>query len=306
MEWVDPLLASGVRFMTLILLAALGGVVTSWTRDLNVGLEGGMLFGAFLSVVIAYRTGSVAIALGVTMLLGIVSGLVFGLLITALRVNVFVAGFVLNIFAAGGTVYLLRTLFGVKGTFSDPSIPSMPRVTLPVIDQLPVLGPLLSGHTVLTYVGWALVAFMLVVARSSVVARHLRVAGENPMALATAGVSVARMRVLAQVWCFALCALGGAQLSLGQLTLFTEGMTSGLGFVALAVVIFSQGRVLLLAVMSFVFGLSTAVSVQIDTTLLPPQFSQMLPYVVALVGLIVLSRSRTESPLRIARPVLDE
>jgi simple sugar transport system permease protein len=151
-----------------------------------------------------------------------------------------------------------------------------------------------------------LVAATFLIARHSVIARHLKVAGEHPQALTTAGVSVPTMRVIAQVWCFALCALAGAQLSLGQLTLFTEGMTSGLGFVALAVVIFSQGRVMLLAGMSFVFGLSTAVSVQVDSSIMPPQFAQMLPYVVALLGLIVLSRSATASPLRIARPVLND
>lgn len=306
MELIEPLLSSGVRFTTLILLAALGGILTSWTQDLNVGLEGGMLFGAFLSVVIAYWTGSVLIALIVTVLLGVVSGLVFGVLITLFRVNVFVAGFVLNIFAAGGTVYLLRTLFGVKGTFSDPSIPSMARLRIPVVDGVPLLGAILSGHTALTYVSWALVAVTFVVARRSVIARHLRVAGEHPKALATAGVSVTAVRILAQVWCFALCALAGAQLSLGQLTLFTEGMTSGLGFVALAVVIFSRGGVLLLTGVSFLFGVSTAVSVQVDTSVIPPQFAQMLPYVVALVGLIVLARSSSTSQLRIARPVLNE
>ncbi len=306
MEWIEPLLSSGVRFTTLILLAALGGVLTSWTQDLNVGLEGGMLFGAFLSVVIAYRTGSVLTALTVTVLLGMLSGLAFGIIITVLRVNVFVAGFVLNIFAAGGTVYLLRTLFGVKGTFSDPSIPSMARLRIPVVDGVPILGSILSGHTVLTYLSWALVAFAVFIARHSVIARHLQVAGEHPKALATSGVSVTAVRILAQVWCFALCALAGAQLSLGQLTLFTEGMTSGLGFVALAVVIFSRGGVLLLAGVSFLFGVSTAVSVQVDASIMPPQFAQMLPYVVALLGLIVLARSSTASQLRIARPVLTD
>lgn len=306
MEMLDPLLASGVRYSTLILLAALGGLTTTWTRDLNVGLEGAMLFGAFLGVALGLSTGSVLAAAAIAVALGAVSGLVFGLTITHLRVNVFIAGFIVNILAAGGTVYLLRSLYGVKGTLADSGIPSLPTLDIPVVEGIPVLGALLSGHSVLTYVSWLLLALTAFLARRSILATHLRAAGEHPMALATAGGHVVRMRILAQVWCFALSALAGVQLSIGQLSLFTEGMTSGLGFVALAVVIFSRGRVGLLALMSFAFGVSTALSVQVDADVVPPQFAQMLPYLVALAGLIVLARTRPDAAIRIARPSLSE
>lgn len=306
MEFLDAFLASGMRFTTPILLAALGGLLTAWTRDLNVGLEGAMIFGAFFGVVIGMSTGAWVPAVLLTTLMGATSGLIFGLLITVWRVNVFVAGIALNVLGAGGTVYLLRSMYGVKGTLSGDTVPSIPRIDIPVVGEIPLIGGILSGQTVLTYATWILVIFTGLAVRYSVIARHLKAAGEHPAALRTAGGSVTGMRIFAQVWCFTLCALAGVQLSLGQLSLFTEGMTSGLGFVALAAVIFSQGRVVLLAAISLTFGLSSAASVVIPETVVPPQFAQMLPYVLALAGLIVLAKTSRGSTIRIATPTMDE
>ena len=305
MEFLDAFLASGTRFTTPILLAALGGLLTAWTRDLNVGLEGAMLFGAFFGVVIGLTTGSWVSAVLLTAVLGAMAGLAFGFLVSVLNVNVFVAGIALNVLGAGGTVYLLRSWYGVKGTLSGDNVESIPRIDIPVVADIPLVGAILSGQTVLTYVCWLLVALTALAVRYSVVVRRLKAAGEHPAALTTAGGSVTRMRILAQVWCFTLCALAGVQLSLGQLSLFTEGMTSGLGFVALAAVIFSQGRVLLLAVISVVFGLSSAATVVIPESVAPPQFAQMLPYVLALIGLIVLARTSRGTTVRIATPSMD-
>lgn len=305
MEWLDAFFASGIRFTTPILLAALGCLATSWTKDLNIGLEGTMLFGAFFGVVMGLTTGSGLAAVLVTVLMGMVAGALFGYLITVLRVNAFVAGTVLNVFGSAGTVYLLRSLFGVKGTLSDDRIPTIAKIRIPVVDDIPIVGGILSGHTVLTYLSWVLVALTLLASRHTVLVRHMKAAGEHPAALATAGGNVTLIRVLAQAWCFGLCSLAGIQLSMGQLSLFTQGMTSGLGFVALAAVIFSRGRVLLLALMSLGFGLSSSVAVQINEQIMPPQFAQMIPYVVALVGLIVLARTSRDGAVRIATPAME-
>ncbi|MFB8386763.1 ABC transporter permease [Microbacterium sp. NPDC055910] len=306
MEILDAFLSSGVRFVTPILLAALGCLLTSWTKDLNVGLEGAMLFGAFFGVVIGLATGDALLAVTLTVLLGAVAGALFGILVSVFKVNVFVAGIVLNIFAAGATVYMLRSFYGVKGTLSDTAIPSLAKITVPGLDGVPIVGAILSGHTVLTYISWVIVIGLALAARYTIIARHLKAAGEHPEALESAGGNVTLMRVLAQVWCFMLCALAGVQLSMGQLSLFTEGMTSGLGFVALAAVIFCRGRVGLLTLMCVLFGMATATSILVDESIMPPQFAQMLPYVVAFIGLVVLARTSKSGGMRIATPKLEE
>jgi ABC-type uncharacterized transport system permease subunit len=305
MTWLEALLSSGARFTTPILLAGLGCLATRWTKDLNVGLEGAMLFGAFFGVVTGLSFGSALLAVVVTAAGGAVLGLVFGLLVAGLRANAFVVGTALNVLAAGATVYLLRTWFGVKGSLGGAEIPALPTLDLGVVARIPLLGPVLSGQSVLTYVSWLLVVAAVWASRHSILVRHLKASGEHPEALRSAGGDVTQARILAQVWCFTLCALAGVQLSLGQLSLFTEGMTSGLGFVALAAVIFCRGSAILLAAMSVAFGLASALSVRLDVTVLPSQFAQMLPYVVAFVGLVVLSRRSRTTDTRIITPTLE-
>jgi simple sugar transport system permease protein len=303
---LEAYLASGVRFSTPLLLAALGGLATWWTRDLNIGLEGFMLFGSFFAVLTAYQTGSSILAVVLTVLAGALIGLLFGLVVVGLRANVFVVGAAVNVLALGGTVFLLRIVLGTRGSFSSPDLPALPRLTIPVVDAVPLVGGLLSGHTVLTYLSWLLVAVVAWAARHTVLVRRLKAAGEHREALQSAGRSVRLVRLLAQVWCAALCALAGMQLSLGQLTLFTEGMTAGKGFVALAAVIFSGGGAAALLAVCLLFGFTESLSVRMESLGLPPQFPQMLPYVVTLIGLVVVSLRRRGDDVRVLVPTPDE
>ena len=290
MEWLDAFLGSGIRLTTPILLAALACLPTLWTRDTNIGLEGIMIYGAFSGAAFGLALGSGMAAVAATSLAAAAAGVVFGLIITRLNVNVFVAGIVLFVFAGATTVYLLDVLYGVKGNLSDPGIPSLPSISVPGLEDVPVVGALLSGHTVLTWLAVALTFAILFMDRRSVIVRRMRAAGSHPDALLTAGVNVDLLRILGQVWCFVLSALAGIQISLSQLSLFTVGMTGGLGFVALAAAIFSGGRVWLAAVVSVGFGFATALTFQFDKNSVPPEFTGMIPYVAALVGLVLLSR----------------
>lgn len=299
MTELDAVLSSMVRFGTPLLLAALGGITTRWTRDLNIGLEGAVLAGAFFGVFFGFQTGSSLVAVGIVAALGFACGLAFGAAVVVARANPFVVGTAVNVLAIGGTVFLLRSQFGVKGSFIDPGIPALPVIDIPALDGVPVLGALFSGHTALTWLAFVLVAALAWAVRATTIVRHLKASGEFPEALATAGGRVRTLRVVAQGWCFALCFVAGAQLSLGQLRLFTEGMTNGLGFVALAAVIFAAGHPLVLAGVCGLFGLAFAVSVRVDPDVVAPQFAQMLPYVVTLASLVVVSYRRRREPDRL-------
>ena len=189
-------------------------------------------------------------------------------------------------------MFLLRLIFGVKGSFSDPAIQALPTLRWPLLEQLPILGPVLSGHTVFVYVSWLLLAASWVLIYRTRWGIYLRAAGEHPEALETAGISVDRVRLLAQLACGVLCALAGAHLSLGQLTLFSEGMSAGRGFVALAAAIFGGANPLGLLGGAFLFGLAESVSVRLQHTEVAPQFPLMLPYVVTLVALYAVSYRR--------------
>ncbi|MFT3797132.1 ABC transporter permease [Microbacterium sp.] len=290
MEWLDVLLGSCIRTTTPILLAALAGLPTLWTRDINIGLDGIMIFGAFFGVAVGLWTGSIWAALAITIALAALAGLCFGVLVAGLKVDVFVAGIVLFVFAGAATAYLLTILFGVKGNLADPATPGLPAIIIPGLADVPLVGALLSGHSILTWLAVLLVAGLMIWDRRSVGVLYWRAAGSHPQALAASGVGVLRRRVLAQIWCFVFAALAGVQISLGQLSLFTVGMTGGVGFVALAVVIFSRGNVALVAVISVGFGLVTALGYQTTNDVVPHEITVLFPYAVALVALILLSR----------------
>lgn len=290
MDWSDVFLGSGIRTTIPILLATLGCLPTLWTRDINIGLEGIMIFGAFAGVALGLVTQSVLLAVVLTVAVAGVAGLAFGVLVSKLKVDVFVLGLVLFVFAGAAVAYLLDGIFGVEANLSDPAIPGLPALVIPGIADVPVLGGLLSGHSPLTWLCVLLVALVVVADRRSVVVRRLRAAGSAPTALAASGVAVDRLRILAQVWCFVLSALAGVQISLGQLSLFTLGMTGGVGFVALAAAIFSGGRVWLAVLVSLGLGFATSVTYQFDKNVVPFELTQMIPYLAALAALIVLSR----------------
>jgi len=141
-----------------------------------------------------------------------------------------VVGTALNVLAAGATVYLLRSWFGVKGAFSSPQIPALPTLELGFLARIPAArGRCSPGRTTLTYASWLLVGFVAWASRHSVLVRHLKASGEHPEALRVAGGNVTRARILAQVLVLRAVRVGRRAAQPGAVALFTEGMTSGLG-----------------------------------------------------------------------------
>ena len=181
-----------------------------------------------------------------------------------LRANVFVVGITLNILASGLTAFLLGVQFDTRGSFRDPSIGRIANVTLPMIGDVPWVGDILGRANILTFVALVLSGVMWWVTSHTAVGLHLRVSGEAPEALVAAGIAPDPLRVCAQVVGGALCGLSGAYLSLGQLSLFTEGMSAGRGFLALAAVIFAGRHLGRLVLISLSFGVLEAWSLDLQ------------------------------------------
>ncbi|MGC0239666.1 ABC transporter permease [Arthrobacter sp. SD76] len=295
MEWLDTFLSSGVRVTIPILLGTIACLPTLWTRDINIGLEGVMVFGAFTGVVFGLHFRSALIALICTFILAALCGLLFGLLVTKFTLDVFIGGLVLLIFSGAATVYLMDALFGVKGTIADPATPALPAVTIPFVEDVPVLSGLLSGNSVLAWMAAACAVGIVVLERRSVSVKYMKAAGSNPDALASAGISVTKSRVAAQIWCFALCGAAGVQLSLGQLQLFTDGMGAGVGFVALAAALFSQGRASVAIAVAVGFGFAIALTYQMNEQMMSGELTKVMPYAAALIGMIVVARMKARS-----------
>ncbi|MBB3128493.1 simple sugar transport system permease protein [Paenibacillus rhizosphaerae] len=279
------LLNTTLRVLTPILLAALGGALCSRAGLFNVGLEGFMLLGAFSAIAGNYYFHNIFLAILFAILVVSVFSLIFAYLSINLRANVIVVGIAMNALAAGLTTFSLRTLFDVKGAFYDKEMVGLPKWNIPMVEDIPVLGPIISGHTPIVYLAFVIAGAMWYYFYRTKNGFRFLAAGENPLAASSIGIRVRRYQYGAVLANGVLCALAGAQLSLGQLTMFTEGMTAGRGFIALVATMLGQSGPLGVTASSLLFGFMEAVSIRFQGLALPTHFTQMLPYVVTIAAM---------------------
>jgi simple sugar transport system permease protein len=273
--------------ITPILLAALAGTLSERVGLFNIALEGQMLVGAFAAVAGSHFGGS----LQAGVLAAITAGILFSALLAVgsalLRGNDIVIGISLNLLAAGLTSFLLRTLFGVSGTFSDSAMQALPRLTVPGIASIPVIGTALGQQNILVYGSWLLVIVITVVLNRTPWGLRLRGIGEQPAAAVALGANATRYRFIVTLVGGALCGIAGLQLSLGSLTLFSENMTAGRGWIAVAAVMLGRARPLWVAAACLLFGLSDAIGLRLQGEGLPNQITDSAPYVVTLAALVI-------------------
>jgi len=198
---------------------------------------------------------------------------------------------------SGATVFLLRAMFGVKGAFQDPKIQGLGKLSLGALDNVPVLGPILLGHTWVVYASWVLVVIVYIVLFRHRVGLRLRGVGEMPEAAETLGVNVKVMRYGAILVSGLLCGLAGAQLSLGQVTLFVENMSAGRGWIAVVAVMFGQAHPIGVFLASVLFGFADSIGFRLQGVGLPSQFTGMVPYVVTLIALFITQARRKNAAL---------
>jgi len=289
MELFDgSLLSSTIRMVSPILLAALGGALCARVGIFNVGLEGLVLVGAFSAIVGNHLTGSLLLAVLIAAMATVLVSLLFGTMTIRLRANEIIVGVAINFLALGLTTFALRAIFGVKGAFYDNDMAGLPQWQIPVLHDIPVLGPMVSGHSPLVYLAFAAALALSFFFNRTVIGFRVLAAGVNPVAAASLGLKVTRLQFLAIALCGVLCGLAGAQLSLGQVTMFSEGMTAGRGFIALVAMMLGQSHPLGILASSMLFGLMDAISIRLQGFSLPTQFTAMLPYVLTIAAMFFL------------------
>jgi len=275
------LIWSSIRLATPLILAALGGLFSERSGVINIALEGMMLAGAFTAAAMTYATGNPWLGLLSAMAAGVLIALIHAVACIRFRADQVVVGTAINILMIGLPGFLSGALF-----LSSGSTPQLP------IEQLIPLAPILMA--------FALVPLTWYVLYRTPFGLRLRAVGEHPAAADAAGVDVARVRYIAVLLSGALAAMGGAYLSIGQSSLFTRNMTSGRGFIALAALIFGKWRPVQTLLTCLFFGLTEAVTIQMQGVVklpsgedIPVQFIQVVPYVltiVVLAGFIGYSR----------------
>lgn len=288
------LLGAVLRMTAPILLAGVGGLINDRAGVTNITIEGTMLISAFFSVACSYFTGS--------WILGTLAGVAAGMAVSVLFHGAtallggdeLVVGFSLNILLDGLSIFLLKQIFHQSGSLFSERIVGVPLIQCPLLADVPILGDILNGQTWIVYFAFFSALVSYVILYKAPAGLRIRACGENPQAAATAGIHVRRVRFFCNLVSGALCGLSGVQISLGFLSLFTQGMTVGKGFIALGSVIFSKGNPLRLMAITVVFGLAEAVSNKVQLLKLPSELVLMLPYVVVvLLTLICFDRTKT-------------
>ncbi len=284
------LLASAVRLTVPILLSALGGVFSERGGVVNIALEGMMIVGTFFGALGAYQHGPLA-GVVYAVLGGTGLALVHALVTVTFGVDQIIAGVALNLLAAGAARFLTIQAFGVAT--QSPGVAGFPSFSIPGLDRVQALAPLVTGVSPLVPVTLLLVLLGQWVLWRTAFGLRLRAVGESPRAAETLGVDVYRMRYTGVLLSGALAGLAGAYLALEQAHAYLEGMTQGLGFIALAAVIFGNWWPLGALGAAVLFGFFEAVSLRVVASSIPYQFIQSLPYVVTILALAgVVRRAR--------------
>ncbi len=285
-----------LRSATPVALAATGGSMTEHAGIMNIGMDGMILMSAFTAVSVSWATGSAWLGLLAAIMIGILVGLFFALFVVKFKSDEFIIGTALNIFAGGLTVFLLRSIFEVKGTFQGtPGRPvvGLPKIDLGILENIPFFGKLLDDSSVFILLTWLLVFLMWVFVYKTPYGFWMRAAGERPETLRTAGINPERMKWIASVLCGVFCGIAGAQLSLGNVTMFSEGMSNSRGYVAFACVIFgaaNPGKAYLAALM---FGFFDALGYRLQDYNINANLTAMIPYVITVVMMVyVVVRSQ--------------
>jgi ABC-type uncharacterized transport system permease subunit len=279
------LFAATLRMATPVLLATLGGIFSSQTGIFHVGLEGLLDIGAFFAVVGSVTTGSPWGGLVYAIVACLIASLIFAFVHLELRANEIIVGLALNIFATGMTNFLLFAILGATGYYQSPLLKGFSVVQIPVIKDIPIVNELLNGHFPLVYIAFFLVIVVYLVLYRTPFGFHIRAVGENIDAAKAIGINPKRIKYAGLLIAGVFCALGGSFMSLSYLNLFSEGISAGRGWLALAAINFGLGRPIPALVACLIFGFADALALRLQQFGLPSQIVLMLPYIVTFLVL---------------------
>ena len=277
----QAVLASAV----LLLLPALGGVISERSGVVNIAMEGMMLAGAFFAVVADLAWHNPWLATLVAMVAGGLMALIHAVVAIRFRADQIVSGIAINIFAAGLTLFLVNRIYGIQDVGHISPAEALPIFDVPGLDQIPFIGQVFFKQNVIVYVALALLVLVHIVLFRTRLGLRIRAVGEHPQAADTAGINVYAIRYGAVVTSGVLSGLAGAMLAIGVSNTFVPNMTDGRGYIALAAMIFGKWTPVGAFVACLIFGLGEAIYANNSIIHISPYLLSMLPYILTLIVL---------------------
>jgi simple sugar transport system permease protein len=292
------ILASGIRLATPYLYAAIGETFGQRSGVLNLGVEGQMLLGAFTAFYVAIQTGNLWLGVLSAMIVGAVMGLAMAFVTVNLQAVQGISGIGFYLFGLGLSDLLFQKVLGTVET-----VKGFPKINLPVLSDLPIVGEIFFQQNILVYIAFALVPLAWFILYKTTLGLKIRAVGENPEAADSLGVSVARIRYLTIILGGTLSGIAGASLSIALLNVFQQNMTSGLGFIAVALVYFGAWRPFGVLGGALLFSLVNSLQlwVQVLGIPIPSDIAVMMPYILTIL-VLVISVSRVRAPSALTKP----
>lgn len=278
-----------LRVMTPLLFPALGIAVSTMAGSQNIAMEGSMLIAAFFGVIVGAFTGSLWLALLAGIAAAVLLCMILGYFHLKLKADIFLSAVALNMFASGITIFLLFMFTGDKGSTSSLPSPVFPSLNIPLIEKIPVIGGILSGHNILTYVALIMVFLFYILMFKTPLGLRIRAVGQNPDAAESVGINVNRTKMYALMLSGFFAALGGLYLSMGYVSWFSKDMTAGRGFIAIAAATLGGMMPVGTMVASLFFALVSAVAIYIASLNIPSELIQLIPYLVTVIALAIFS-----------------
>jgi general nucleoside transport system permease protein len=290
MPVLDKILYDAVLSAAPLILAVLGGIFAHRANVLNIALEGMMLLGAFCCCLFTILLGSYPLALFLSMLVTTAFGFVFSYFGISRRGNVIIVGLAINLFASAITAFLLQVM-GKAELVARGYVVASARIRLPIVADIPVLGPMLSGHTPLTYFSYLAILGMWVLMFRTPFGVHVRVAGENEEAARAVGIRTTAIKYASVIIGAVCCALAGASLSMDDLGgIFTKDMTAGRGFIAIAAIFCGRGKPGASALYAIAFGLARSLALNLSIYAgSAARLFNAIPYLLIVAVLLVAS-----------------
>ena len=288
MELLNSILYDTVYHSAPIILCVIGGIFAYKANVLNIALEGMMLNGAFVSVLVEYMTGSVAVAI----IAAIVTTLLWGLLFSILGIckgNVIVIGLGINLIVPAIAKFVLKMMELANISLQNVSVADF-KINIPIIQDIPVIGNILSGHPLITYLAFIGIALVAVLMYKTKFGVYVRVVGENEDSAISLGIKTKRYKYAAVLIGAFCCALAGINLSLERMCMFTNDMTAGRGFIAIAAIYCGQGRPVASSLYAILFGIARSLSVNLSVYAGPAAgMFDTIPYIIMVAVLAVVS-----------------
>lgn len=278
-----------IRVGTPLVYASMSSYIGNLAGISNIAVEGMMTFGALFGVYFSAITGSAWLGLLGAILVGMLCGGVLAFFSLKMKASPIMVGIALNLFSADFAIYLLLIWTGTKGTSGNLASKVLPRVDIPVLKDIPILGEIFSGHLVLTYICVILMILLYIMVYKTPFGLRMKACGLDAHAAESVGIKVDKMRVIASLISGAFAAMGGAYLSMGYLSMYSNNMTASRGWIGIAAAAVGGNNLGVVFLMTGVFAIAQAIVNILLLGNLPSELINTIPYISVLIGLIIMS-----------------